>query len=112
MPEASFVPKSVALRLYAGDGAALEITVTSPDGTPLTLDGQVTAQVRTNVTGGPTVDFDVQVANNVATLSLTGIQTETLQGFTGNWDCQWTPATGEPKTLVRGNVTCQRDVTA
>ena len=108
----TFVPQSLRLDLYAGDGAALKLIVTDPDETPLPLTGTVTAQIRNHRSNTETVaEFDVTVVGNEATLVLTGDQTAELGDFNGAWDCQWIPDTGEPKTLVQGQARCFLDVT-
>jgi hypothetical protein len=108
----SFVPKGLALSLYAGDGASLKLTVTDKDKAPIDLVGNVTAQIRKRREDpGPLTSFSVQVASNVATLVLTGAQTTQLGQFSGFWDCQWVAPGSEPVTLIQGQVQCTLDVT-
>ena len=108
----SFVPEAVALDLYAGDGASLQLTVRDAEGGDFPLDGQVTAQVR-KYRGDPDAlaSFSVTVEGNVATLLLTGSQTQQLGEFQGAWDVQFTPDGAEPVTLVHGRARCVLDVT-
>jgi hypothetical protein len=120
--EATFVPESCDLVLYAGDGATLRITVTSA-GEPLPLGSDVTAQIRQRrVDEEPKADFAVdldEAAQGIAVLTLTGAQTADLVldsrardgAFSGYWDCQLTLPDEEPYTLVQGAVTCSPDVT-
>jgi hypothetical protein len=119
MPTLSLVPQVVALRMYAGDGATLRVAVRDVLGAPVDLTGAVTAQIRALRTdAAATVSFTVDLsghANGVATLSLTGVQTQALivagAPFKGSWDVSWTPAGGQPMTLVQGEVSCDLDVT-
>jgi len=118
----SLVPQVVGIALYAGDGAALRITVrdvaTPP--APIDLTGTVRAQVRASRPDvNPLLDFAVDTsdaANGVVVLTLTGDQTASLLGgtegpFSGYYDVEWTPAGAEPVTLVQGDVSCVLDVT-
>lgn len=117
----SLVPGTVDLDLYAGDGAALRVTVEDAAGDPFPVDGEVVAQVRTTrADTDPFAAFTVDMtdaATGVLVLSLTGEQTDgmlTTPGtgkFGGVWDCQWTADGAEPITLVQGKVTCIPDVT-
>jgi hypothetical protein len=119
---ATFVPESYDLALYAGDGAALRITVTSA-GDPLPLGTDVLAQIRRRRTDEqPNAVFGVdldEAAQGVVVLTLSGEQTAELVAetrsrdavFSGHWDCQVTLPGEEPYTLVQGAVTCKPDVT-
>jgi hypothetical protein len=118
----SLVPQQVDLALYAGDGAALRITVRNTESPPAPLDltGAVTAQIRhARPDAAPLVDFTVdaaEAASGVVVLHLTGAQTAALvngtgEAFKGVYDVQWTPEGSEPVTLVQGAVTCTLDVT-
>lgn len=112
MTGVSFVPQTLRLDLYAGDGAALRLTVKDSAGNPVTVTGTVTAQIRASrddTTAAQT--FTVNVATNIVTLSLTAAQTRQLAGVAGSWDCQWAPAGAEPVTLMQGPVFCSQDVT-
>jgi hypothetical protein len=113
----NLVPQSVDIELYAGDGASLRLVVTATDGTPIPIDGVVTAQIRltrtdpaimtafaTDLTDGP---------EGIILLSLTGLQTADLvngQDFSGVWDVEWNSGTAEPVTLMQGKVSCVLDV--
>jgi hypothetical protein len=113
-PVVSVVPQAVDLALYAGDGVALRLSVSSL-GAPLALTGAVTAQVRSSRDDASVpVDFTVDLAEadaGIVGLTLTGAQTATLGAFKGAWDAQWHPLGGEPRTIVQGAVTCVLDVT-
>jgi hypothetical protein len=113
MPTVSLIPKSLSLDLYAGDGVELQLTVDAPDGSPFDLtDGELLAEIKAKrADDDARMMFNSAVDGNVVTLNLTGAQTAELGAFRGAWDCQWTPAAGEPRTLVQGGVTCQLDVT-
>ena len=121
---ASFKPKAYHLDLYAGDGAALRLTVTngSPS-TPLPLTGQVAAQIRKDRQSGSVLaSFNADLtegAEGIVLLTLTGEQTQELMNdarpkdgvFIGQWDCQWHPDGSQPITILSGNVRCDPDVT-
>ena len=113
------VPRTVDLALYAGDGATVRLTLRSPQGDPVALDGEVEAQIRTTRGDAAVLEaFAVDAsaaADGVAVLSLTGAQTAGLVNgsgsFAGAYDVQWTAPGAEPATLIQGAVSCAQDVT-
>ena len=116
----SFIPQTLDLVLYAGDGAGIRFTFTNSGGTALPLTGEMKAQIRANrEDADPALaEFDIDdtdFATGVVLISVTGEQTHALitddEKFTGVWDLQWTPTGDEPSTLVQGNVECFPDVT-
>jgi hypothetical protein len=120
----SLVPQSLDLSLYGGDGVELRMTVTDSLGQPVPLTpGAIDAQIRTSRTSDPVmVSFTADLtdgATGVVILSLSGSQTELLHGdpalpserFSGVWDVQWTPQSGQPITLIQGKVESALDVT-
>ena len=116
----SFVPQTLDLSLYAGDGAGLRFTITDSTGAALPLTGEMKAEIRASreAADPPLADFDVDLtdyATGVVLISLTGVQTHALisdaEKFTGVWDLEWIPENDEPTTLVQGNVECFPDVT-
>lgn len=115
MAAISFIPESLDLNCYAGDGAAVRIVVSS-SGATIDVSGDHEAQIRVKkLDTDPLDEFiidDSDAANGVLLMSLTGEQTALLgDGFKGVWDMQWTATDGQPKTLVRGTITCTLDVT-
>ena len=107
MPVGSFIPRSLPLDLYAGDGAELRLTVSGAG----ELDGEVIAEIRAARTDDePRTAFEVAVDGNVVTLRLSGAQTAELGKFRGAYDVQWAPVAGEPRTLLQGPITCALDV--
>ena len=118
-PKISLIPDALDLALYAGDGVSIRLTVTGNDSAPLSVDGEVTAQIRkrqldpevlaefvADLTGG---------ATGIIFISLTGEQTAALivdkPVFKGVWDVQWHKTGSQPITLVQGKVECNADVT-
>jgi hypothetical protein len=118
----SLVPESQDLKLYAGDGVELLVSVSSGVD-PVELTGTIAAQIRSSRADSEVLaEFGVDIydaPNGLATLSLSGDQSRALHGdpvtplekFTGVWDVQWTPDGGEPETLVQGSVESNLDVT-
>lgn len=115
----SYVPQTVDLVLYAGDGTSFSLTVTDPAKLPLDLDGTIIAQIRVerDSPDPPSAEFTVDLSDAVsgkATLSLSGADTQALvvddTKFVGFWDVQWTPTGAEPVTLCQGKVECLPDV--
>jgi hypothetical protein len=114
----TYVPQTLDLVLYAGDGTSFSLTVTNPDETPVNLTGVIIAQIRTEreADDPPSAEFDVNLDDavlGIAVLELTGDQTHALitpEKFVGVWDVQWTPDGGEPMTLCQGKVECFPDV--
>lgn len=117
-------PQVLNLALYAGDGVEFRLVCTDADGDPIDITGSVSAQIRLNRTTdtAPIVEFTtgmVDAYQGIIVLSLTGDQTQDLiedsstkaGKFTGVWDIQWSPATGQPRTLCQGSVECVADVT-
>jgi hypothetical protein len=116
----SFIPQTLDLRLYAGDGAGIRFTITDSTGAALPLTGEMKAEIRANredvdpALAEFTVDL-TDFATGIVLISLTGDQTHALitgdETFVGVLDLEWTPAGDEPATLVQGNVECFADVT-
>lgn len=116
----SFIPQTLDLSLYAGDGAGLRFTITDSTNAALPLTGEMKAHIRANRedVDPALAEFAVDLtdfAAGVVLISLTGEQTHALingdEKFTGVWDLEWTPENDEPATLVQGNVECLPDVT-
>ena len=118
-PVLDLLPRRLDLRLYAGDGVGLALTVAYPDGDAVLLNGVLAAQIRASRRDSePLATFavtDVDAVLGEARLTLTGEQTAALVAdtdrFTGVWDAQWTPEDQQPRTLVGGKVICELDVT-
>lgn len=116
----SFIPQTLDLRLYAGDGAGIRFTLTDSTGVALPLTGEMKAEIRANRedVDPALATFAVDLTDfaiGIVLISLTGEQTHALitgdETFVGVWDLEWTPAGDEPATLVQGNVECLPDVT-
>lgn len=118
----SYVPQTLDLAFYAGDGPSFTLNVKDPDGVAIPLTGTMTSQVRKkrHDPDPPDAEFEVDLtdsANGVAVLKLTGEQTEALyalgagKNYLGVWDLQWIPEGSEPVTLCQGKVECSADVT-
>jgi len=122
----SIQPPVLDLALYAGDGIKFKLICTDdadpPE--PVNVTGDVEAQIRPNRDNdAPLVaEFSADMTGADAgeiVLSLTGEQTAELMDtsyvtkgkFAGVWDIQWTPPSGEPRTLCQGKVECIADVT-
>ena len=122
-PPISLLPESLNLSLYGGDGVELRLSVTDSLGMPIELTGTIDAQIRSSRPNSEIITaFNTDItdpANGIVILSLTGTQTESLHGddaspmerFSGVWDIQWSPAGGEPVTLLQGVVESSLDVT-
>lgn len=115
MPTISFIPQSLDLACYAGDGASVRIVV-SRSGNPIDVSGDHEAQIRTKRLDVDPLDTfnidDSQASIGILILSLTGEQTSGFgDGFKGVWDLQWTAQDVEPITLIQGSVSCVLDVT-
>jgi hypothetical protein len=116
----SFIPQTLDLSLYAGDGAGLRFTITNSIGAALPLTGEMKAEIRANredvdpALAAFAIDLS-DFANGIVLISLTGEQTHALitgnETFIGVWDLEWTPTGNEPATLVQGKVECYPDVT-
>lgn len=124
-PEINLVPQRMDLRLYAGDGATLNLRFVQ-DGQTLDMsNGELSAQIRTNRTDAePVVTWavdDSKASDGQMTLTLSGEQTSALMaaheqlqlwtGWTGVWDVQWKQTGSEPLTLFQGKCYCDSDVT-
>jgi hypothetical protein len=116
----SFIPQTLDLLLYAGDGAGIRFTITDSTGAPLPLTGLMKAQIRANrEDADPALaEFDVDLtdfATGVVLISVTGEQTHGLisgdEKFVGVWDLEWISTDDEPSTLLQGTVECLPDVT-
>ena len=116
----SFIPQTLNLELYAGDGAGIRVNIKDSALEPLPLTGTMKAQIRASreAADPALVDFDVDLTDfedGIVLISVTGEDTHSLitgtQKFTGVWDLQWTPTGSEPVTLLQGPVECYPDVT-
>lgn len=116
----SFIPQTLDISLYAGDGAGIRFTITDSLGAVLPITGEMKAEIRANRedVDPALATFDVDLsdfADGIVLISLTGEQTHALitgdEIFTGVWDLEWTPTGDEPATLVQGKVECYPDVT-
>lgn len=111
-------PETLDLTLYAGDGVSIRLGVTDNSGNPVTVSGELKAQIRER-RGAPEVSAEFDTVPEAETgsviISLTGEQTQALitgdDNFSGVWDIQWRPTNGEPVTLTTGAVICNADVT-
>jgi len=114
----TYEPQVLDLVLYAGDGVNFRLVVTDPVGAPLDLTGTMLAQIRSkrDEVDPPDAVFNIdltQHAEGIATLTLTGDQTQSLAPtakYSGEWDLQWTATDAEPVTLCQGKVECNVDV--
>jgi hypothetical protein len=115
MPSISFIPQSLDIACYAGDGALVRLSVTQ-GGNPLDVSGNHEAQIRAKRLDTDPVDIfnidDDEAFNGILIMSLTGEQTSGFgDGFKGVWDLQWTASGAEPVTLIQGSISCVLDVT-
>lgn len=112
-------PQELDLVLYAGDGVRFPLVVTDKDLNPVNLTGTLKAQIRAKYADTePAANFAVDLSDAVngnAVLTLAGTDTQALvvlgKKFKGVWDVEWTPAGGEPRTLLQGKVECDPDAT-
>lgn len=121
----SIQPPVLDLALYAGDGISFKLICTDdadpPE--PVNISGDIQAQIKVNrsdTTSVATFSADMTGADiGEIVLSLTGDDTSALMEgpgvtkgrFGGQWDVQWTPTGGQPRTLCQGKVECIADVT-
>lgn len=116
----SFIPQTLDISLYAGDGAGIRFTITDSTGAALPLTGEMKAHIRASreEPDPALAEFAIDLADSatgVVLISLTGEQTHALingdEKFKGVWDLEWISLNNEPATLVQGNVECLPDVT-
>jgi hypothetical protein len=118
-PKISLLPESLDLALYAGDGASIQLLVTDNDSAPLAVEGEVTAQIRSDKLAAEVLaEFNADLTNGstgIVLISLSGEQTAALittkPVFKGVWDVQWLKPDSQPITLAQGKVECNADVT-
>ena len=111
----AYEPQVLDLVLYAGDGVNFRLVVTDTGSAPVNLDGTMLAQIRSarDESDPPDAVFEVDLAeatDGIATLKLTGDQTQQLGKYSGVWDLQWTSTNAEPVTICQGKVECMLDV--
>jgi hypothetical protein len=117
MTTISLQPAALDLKLYAGDGFALQFQfVDKATGLPWPATGVWEAQVRSPAASATIVlSFAVDVtsaAEGKITISLSGDQTRALLPFRDAvWDLQQDTNTGEPRTWYRGKLAITQDVT-
>lgn len=116
-----FTPVELDLKLYAGDGIIIPISIIDSDENAVPLTGTFKAQVRLarETPDPPIAEFSVDLTeadDGIFKLVLTGEQTATIEPpesakkFKGVWDVEWTPSGAEPRTLFQGKVECENDV--
>lgn len=112
------MPENLDLILYAGDGVSIRLGITDTAGGPVTIDGELKAQIRpSRLSTEISAEFAAvpEEGTGSVIISLTGEQTASLiepgGDFSGVWDIQWMPVGAEPITLTTGEVTCNADVT-
>lgn len=119
MPTINVRPAVLDLLLYAGDGVDFRLICTDGEGAPIDITGNVIAHIRQDRVNpdAPLAEFAVGMVDayqGIIVLTLTGDQTQTLIDpsgkFTGVWDAQWEPSSGQPRTLCQGKVECVADV--
>ena len=105
----SAIPQTVDLRLYAGDAFGMTLTVTEPDGSPASFDGDhVWAQVRARPDSDEVLgEFDIARDQNVLLLRLSGGITAALP-HRCTYDCEWRE---RALTLIAGSITVMPQVT-
>lgn len=111
-------PQELNLKIYSGDGYRFRLIIKDKDGVPVPLTGEFKAQIRSKrgTSIAPETSFDIDnsdFSTGKVGLILTGAKCQELTAngkFKGFWDVQWTPADAEPKTLVRGKLECDPDV--
>jgi hypothetical protein len=114
----TYDPQVLDLILYAGDGTKFRLVVTDSVGSPVNLTGAMLAQIRVarDSQDPPSAVFSIdlsQAVEGIATLTLTGDQTQQLadsEKYVGVWDLEWEPEDEEPVTLCQGKVECNPDV--
>ena len=127
---------NVSLEAYAGDDLPFRLTWTHDPGTgpvPWDLSGTHQAQIRkvaneSEVLATLTIDstdastgtlfflLDAQQTRDLCTESAGAVLVKTVDNtlvlrFTGVWDCQWTSADNRVRTVAKGSVVCELDVT-
>lgn len=104
------LPRTVNLRLYAGDDFAIDLTITDADGDPADLEGtEPAAEVRATADAQTVAAvFVVAVEGNVVRLRLPSAVTAELP-WRGVWDCRLFG--GRVITLVSGTVSVTPAVT-
>ena len=117
-PKITYIPQSLDLVLYAGDGTNFRLVVTDGNSAPVNLTGTMRAQIRKtrDEPDPPDAAFTIDLtrsAEGIVVLTLTGEQTQTLaitEKYSGAWDLEWTATDAEPMTLCQGAVECYPDV--
>ena len=94
-------PARVDVTVTQGDTLTFQLAVKDSAGQPVTLTGTVLAQARRTFKDPVAVTFAVTVASNVATLSLSAVQTRTMVG-TWVWDCDY--VTSSTTTIAAGEL--------
>lgn len=117
VPTITFGPVALDLKLYAGDGFAVQfVFVDKVTGLPWPATGTWEAQIRAPATNAViltsfTIDDSLEATGEI-TASLTGEQVRSLLGVSNAyWDLQQIIPGSEPRTWYRGRITASQDVT-
>jgi hypothetical protein len=94
-------PARVDIVVTQGDTLTFQLVVKDSDGQPVTLTGDVKAQARRTYKDATAVTFAVTTVGNVATLTLTDVQTVDMVG-TWVWDCDY--ETSAVTTIAAGEL--------
>jgi hypothetical protein len=94
-------PARVDITVTQGDSLTFQLVVKDSDGQPVNLTGTVLAQARRTFKDDVAVTFGVTTAVNVATLTLSAVQTREMTG-TWVWDCDY--VTSGTTTIAAGEI--------
>ena len=107
-------PAILDLNLYSGDGEDFQISFIDEVKTPIDVSRFTwLAQIRQLRTSIEAIDLSIDATKanvGILTIHISSIITKSLPK-TSQWDLQNTSLTTEPRTVLQGTVTCNKDVT-
>lgn len=103
-------PAKLDIVHYLGDELRTRFDLIDLDDQPLILDGTWAAMWRKSRTALTSIEFDVEVEDDMPVIAM-GVDTQRTLAELGVWDLQLTAPAADPVTILTGTFLMKSDVT-